>query len=224
MVSLLCFLARGLGTSGYHLLWYNHGKCQQAIVYLAMLFIEEISSIYLVSFILIKSIMLRDLWKAFHKSVKPSQWRSFNRYMVHFIGTLEFFMVIFHYIASAFHCSFSLNTQHISLWFLITLPVYFIATFHYIPSAFHCDFSLHSQCISLWFFIKYSAYFSMIFITYPVHFTTIFQMYPWVVHCDFSFHTHFIWMPGTFNDYFILSSRIFHCYKNSQHIKSFAKS
>ena len=78
--------------------------------------------------------------------------------------------MVFHYIPSAFHCSFSLHTQCISFWFFKCIPVYFTAIFHYIPSAFHCDFSFNTQQLSLQFFKCIPGYFIAIFNRYPQHF------------------------------------------------------
>ena len=124
---------------------------------------------------------MRNSLEAFHKSVKPSQWRFFNRYMVPFITYPVHFIGIFHWIPSSFHCGFSLDTQCLSLQFFKCISGYFIAIFHWIPSAFHCHFSNISLGISLQFSIRY-----------PVHFIAVFHMYPWVFHCDFSTDTHSI--------------------------------
>ena len=64
---------------------------------------------------------MRNSLEAFHKSVRPSQWRFFNRYMVPFIIYPVHFIAIFHCIPSAFHSDFSLYTQCISLRFFNTL-------------------------------------------------------------------------------------------------------
>ena len=128
---------------------------------------------------------MRNSQKAFHKSVKPSQWRFFNRYMVPFITYPVHFIAVFHWILRRFHCDFQiyhwvfhwgfslytqcislrflLDAQCISLWFFITYPVHFIAVFHYIPSTFHCKFSLYTQCISVRFFKFIPGYFIAIF-------------------------------------------------------------
>ena len=126
--------------------------------------------------------------EAFHKSVKPSQRRFFNRYMVPFIT--EHFIAIFQMYPWVFHCDFSLDTQYISLQF-------FIVIFHQIPSAFHCIFSLHTLRISLWFFKCIPGYFIVIFQQIPTaflcgifkcspwYFIVIFQMQLWMFHCIF---------------------------------------
>ena len=157
---------------------------------------------------------MRNSLEAFHKSVKPSQWWFFNRYMVPFITYPVHFIVIFPMYHWVFHCGFSLDTQHISLWFFkwipgyfslytqhislrffITYPVHFIAVFHYIPSTFHCSFSLYTQCISLWFFK-----------CIPGYFIAIFQQLPTAFHCRI-----FKCSPGYLIVIFQMLLWIFHC-------------
>ena len=53
---------------------------------------------------------MRNSLEAFHKSVRPSQWRFFNRYVVTFITYPMHFIAVFHYIfhhrhnSSRYHC------------------------------------------------------------------------------------------------------------------------
>ena len=135
---------------------------------------------------------MRNSLEAFHKSVKPSQWWFFNRYMVPFI-----------------------TYPRISLRFFIKYPADFIVIFHYISCAFHCGFSNVSLGISLWFFNRYPQHFIAEFSNVALGISL------WSFKCGSGyFIAHVIWMPGTFNDYFILSSRIFHCSKNSQEMRT----
>ena len=144
---------------------------------------KDISFIYLVSFFLIKPAVsfirhFISLSSHLNGDFSIDTWylslhtqcislRVFIKYSADFIAIFKcitgYFIAIFHYIPSAFHCDFSLHTQRISLRFFITYPMHFIAIFHYIPSTFHCGFSLHTQCISLRFFKFIPGYFIAIF-------------------------------------------------------------
>ena len=142
-----------------------------------------------------------------------------------------------------FHCDFSLHTQFhsdisnvslgISLGFFIAW--HFIGIFHYIPRALHWDFSLHTQCISLRYFKCIHGYFIVIFHYIQGTSLQYFKSIPGYF-IEISLHTkvhfiadflnialdislHFSYGCLAFNDYFILSSRIFHYYKNSQKMR-----